>query len=56
MGETKLGLVQKYRSFPFGEGEGGWGLMNKEQNAQECESSTGRFEGNESLIVVLKVG
>jgi len=28
MEEIKFGVVFKRRSFPFGEGEGGWGLMN----------------------------
>jgi hypothetical protein len=36
--EIKLGVVQKNRSFPFGEGEGEWGLLNREQKVQEGPS------------------
>jgi len=31
-------------------------MLNNERNVQECESSTGRFEGNGSRIVVLLLG
>ena len=33
--EMEFVLVRKNRSFPFGEGEGGWGLLNKDDNVQE---------------------
>jgi hypothetical protein len=29
--DLKIEIVLKNRSFPFGEGGGGWGQMNKEQ-------------------------
>ena len=48
MEDMKLIKGFKYRSFLVGEGEGGGGLVTSEQNVQECESSTGRFEGNRS--------
>ena len=38
----------KNRSLSIGEGEGGRGLMSKIVVVQECESSTGRFEGKRS--------
>jgi hypothetical protein len=37
--DIKFGIVLKNRSFPFGEGDGGRGLMNKEQNAKECDAT-----------------
>ena len=36
--DIKFGVVLKNRSFPDGEGDGGWGLMNREQNVQECDA------------------
>ena len=29
----------KRRSFPFGEREGDWGRVNKEQTVQECDAT-----------------
>jgi hypothetical protein len=37
--DIKFGIVSKNRSFPNGEGDGGWGLMNREQNVQECDAT-----------------
>ena len=37
--DIKFGVVLKNRSFPDGEGDGGWGLMNREQNVQECDAT-----------------
>jgi len=37
--EIKFGVVIQHRSFPNGEGDGGWGLMKSEQNVQECDAT-----------------
>jgi len=37
--DRKFGVVLKNRSFPNGEGDGGWGLMNREQKVQECDAT-----------------
>ena len=36
--EIKFVVVQMHRSFPYGEGEGEWGLMNKVVVVQECDA------------------
>ena len=36
--EIKFGVVKMNRSFPYGEGEGGWGLMNSIVVAQGCDA------------------
>ncbi|HEX6849298.1 MAG TPA: hypothetical protein VF144_20070 [Chitinophagaceae bacterium] len=42
--DIKFGVVLKNRSFPNGEGDGGWGLVNKEQKAKECDATEDKSE------------
>jgi hypothetical protein len=37
--DIKFGVVLKNRSFPNGEGDEGWGLMNRELKVQECDAT-----------------
>jgi hypothetical protein len=37
--DIMFGIVLKNRSFSDGEGDGGWGLMNRELNVQECDAT-----------------
>ena len=36
--EMKIGIALKHRSFSFGEGGGGWGLLTKELKVKVCPS------------------
>ena len=37
--DNKFGFVMQHRSFPIGEGEEGWGLMNRIVTVQECDAT-----------------
>ena len=39
MEDILFGFALKRRSFPCGEGEGRWGLVNREAGAQECDAT-----------------
>jgi hypothetical protein len=38
MEEIMFGIVLKNRSFPFGEGDGGWGQFGSDKNVQEYDA------------------
>jgi hypothetical protein len=37
--DIRFGFVVKFRCFPFGAGDGGWRLLNNEQNPEECDAT-----------------
>jgi len=38
MEDIKPGFVMQNRSFPIGEGEGGWGLLSRIVAVKECDA------------------
>jgi hypothetical protein len=38
MEDILFGFILRHRSFPRGEGEGGWGLMNRVDAVQVCDA------------------